>query len=58
MHITVKINVHVLSTGQKPIHNMHPKDFSKIYGTLVLFSLENYFLENILNFSYCYISFY
>lgn len=58
MHITVKINVHVLSTGQKPIHNMHSKDFSKIYGTLVLFSLENYLLENILNFSYCYISFY
>lgn len=45
MHMTVKINVHVLSTGQKPIHNMHSKDFSKIYGTLVLFSLEIIFLR-------------
>lgn len=45
MHITVKINVHVLSNGQKPIHSMHSRDFSKIYGTLVLFSLEIIFLR-------------
>lgn len=45
MHMTVKINVHVLSTGQKPIQYTHSKDFSKIYGTLVLFSLEIIFLR-------------